>query len=270
MNKYLRAHCDKYAHSTVNSAQFKQFFLAYMTEVAKIPAETLAKIDWDAWYNKPGMPTVQNVFDQTLIKDSEALSKVLLEGGAEAAKVTKDSIKGWDSAQIVILLEAIIDAQKKASASGDKAQVAAFADRLQAIDKTFEFTLSKNSEVRFRWLTVSLARREQRHSAECRAEFNIRARHRGGACLLFALVAVFCALLFVQLCIRQPFPDRYPAVESFLREQGRMKYIRPLYRDLFESGGAGRDFAIALFKEIGPKYHSIASKMVAKDLQLAK
>ena len=49
-----------------------------------------------------------------------------------------------------------------------------------------------------------------------------------------------------------------------------MKYIRPLFRDLYEVGGAGRDFAIALFKEVGPKYHSIASKMVAKDLQLAK
>lgn len=46
------------------------------------------------------------------------------------------------------------------------------------------------------------------------------------------------------------------------------KYVRPLYRDLYEYGGEGRAFAIKLFVENRSFYHSIAQKMVARDLQL--
>jgi hypothetical protein len=47
-----------------------------------------------------------------------------------------------------------------------------------------------------------------------------------------------------------------------------MKYVRPLYRDLFEYGGEARKFAIQLFTKHRKFYHSIAQKMVARDLQL--
>ena len=218
MNPYLRAHCERYAHSTVNSQQFREFFMSYMRDTAKVPAETLAQIDWDKWYFTPGMPPVANKFDQSLIKGSEELAARLVAGGAEAEKITADSIKGWDSAQIVILLESLISAQAKALAA-DKG--ASFQARLEAIDSIFHFTSSRNSEVRFRWLT---------------------------------------------LCIRQGMRDRDPAVEAFLREQGRMKYIRPLFRDLYNSGGAGREFAVNLFEKIKGGYHSIAAKMVGRDL----
>lgn len=64
--------------------------------------------------------------------------------------------------------------------------------------------------------------------------------------------------------------DRFPAVDAFLSSQGRMKYIRPLYRDLYTLGGEeGAKFAQQLFQRVGKSYHSIAAKMVARDLQLA-
>jgi leukotriene-A4 hydrolase len=102
-----------------------------------------------SWYHKPGMPPVQNQFDQTLIKGSVALADTLLSGDEAAASIKSDALNGWDSAQIVILLERIITAQKE---TADKK---AFGDRLAVIDKIFNFTESKNSEIRFRWLTVS-------------------------------------------------------------------------------------------------------------------
>lgn len=221
MNPYLRAHCEKYAHTTVNSLQFREFFMSYMRDVAKVPEATLAQIDWDRWYFTPGMPPVSNAFDQSLIKGSEDLAARLVAGGAAAEGITAEAIKGWDSAQVVILLEALISAQSKALSAGEEAK-AAFAARIEAIDSIFAFTASRNSEIRFRWLT---------------------------------------------LCIRQGLRDRDSAVEAFLREQGRMKYIRPLFRDLYNSGGAGRAFAVKLFEEIKGGYHSIAAKMVGRDLQ---
>jgi len=59
-------------------------------------------------------------------------------------------------------------------------------------------------------------------------------------------------------------------VGALLTEQGRMKFVRPLYRDLYQrgEGTAARNFALDLFKKHRKQYHSIAAKMVARDLQI--
>ncbi len=49
--------------------------------------------------------------------------------------------------------------------------------------------------------------------------------------------------------------------------QGRMKYLRPLYRSLYRSK-MGRALALSTFEEVRASYHPIASKMVAADLGL--
>jgi leukotriene-A4 hydrolase len=55
---------------------------------------------------------------------------------------------------------------------------------------------------------------------------------------------------------------------KFLTEQGRMKFIRPLYRDLFKAGEEGKALALATFQEHKSMYHAIARTMVSKDLGL--
>ncbi len=47
MNPFLRAHCEKFAHSTVNAEQWKEFMIEYFTNTAKVDKEKLAQIDWD-------------------------------------------------------------------------------------------------------------------------------------------------------------------------------------------------------------------------------
>eukprot|EP01118_Nematostelium_gracile_P019339 TRINITY_DN893_c0_g2_i1.p1 TRINITY_DN893_c0_g2~~TRINITY_DN893_c0_g2_i1.p1 ORF type:complete len:459 (-),score=99.12 TRINITY_DN893_c0_g2_i1:65-1441(-) len=54
---------------------------------------------------------------------------------------------------------------------------------------------------------------------------------------------------------------------TFLKAQGRMKFVRPLYRALFNSQ-MGKELAIKTFKENEKSYHNIAAKMIAKDLHL--
>jgi len=217
MDPFLKAHCERYAHSTVNSVEWKPFFLKYMSEVAHIPQATLDSIDWDSWYHKSGMLPVSNTFDQSLMIDAQTLASKIVAGDA----VSADAIKNFESAQVVILLETLLAKQKEVSA--DEKTKADFNQKLLKMDEVFHFTASKNAEIRFRWLT---------------------------------------------LCIRAPFPDRYDAVAALLKEQGRMKFVRPLYRDLYQYGGSGRDFALNLFKQIGKQYHLIAQKMVARDLGL--
>jgi len=68
-----------------------------------------------------------------------------------------------------------------------------------------------------------------------------------------------------RLCIQAEYDPILPHALGFLREQGRMKFTRPLYRALHKSK-FGKDAAVKQFTEYRNTYHAICAKMVAKDL----
>jgi leukotriene-A4 hydrolase len=61
----------------------------------------------------------------------------------------------------------------------------------------------------------------------------------------------------------------YPHTVAFLAEQGRMKFVRPLYRALFRGDGAAKELALQTFVRLKPTYHNITAKMVGRDLELS-
>mmetsp|Transcript_23074 Transcript_23074/g.34411 ORF Transcript_23074/g.34411 Transcript_23074/m.34411 type:complete len:220 (-) Transcript_23074:313-972(-) len=67
--------------------------------------------------------------------------------------------------------------------------------------------------------------------------------------------------------IRCDMKEVFPGAVKFMTSQGRMKFVRPLYRLLYAS--EGKKLALDTFKAHRNIYHSIASKMLAKDLDLA-
>lgn len=69
------------------------------------------------------------------------------------------------------------------------------------------------------------------------------------------------------ICIKSEYEEVFPYIVQFLKEQGRMKYVRPLYRALYKSV-KGKQLALDTFMEWRENYHNIAQKMIAKDLGL--
>jgi len=47
-----------------------------------------------------------------------------------------------------------------------------------------------------------------------------------------------------------------------------MKFVRPLYKDLFCCEHDGKDLAVATYKRNKDFYHSVAATQIAKDLEL--
>ncbi|CAL1542751.1 unnamed protein product [Lymnaea stagnalis] len=70
-----------------------------------------------------------------------------------------------------------------------------------------------------------------------------------------------------RLCIKVRWEESIPLVIQFLNEQGRMKFVRPLYRDLGEWDVA-RPKAIANFMAHRQEMHNTTEQLVAKDLNL--
>lgn len=71
-----------------------------------------------------------------------------------------DDFKGWSSSQLQVFLQHIVDLQKQAFDAAKEPhlieeQRKRFAALLTRMDEVHDLTKSKNSEVRFKWLTVS-------------------------------------------------------------------------------------------------------------------
>eukprot|EP00281_Chroomonas_sp_CCMP1168_P023467 CAMPEP_0206228258 /NCGR_PEP_ID=MMETSP0047_2-20121206/9075_1 /ASSEMBLY_ACC=CAM_ASM_000192 /TAXON_ID=195065 /ORGANISM="Chroomonas mesostigmatica_cf, Strain CCMP1168" /LENGTH=667 /DNA_ID=CAMNT_0053651493 /DNA_START=132 /DNA_END=2135 /DNA_ORIENTATION=- len=70
------------------------------------------------------------------------------------------------------------------------------------------------------------------------------------------------------LCLRSGAKFIVPHVTKMLTSQGRMKFTRPLYRELNKAPISGaRSTALATFKKHSNFYHPICRKMVASDLK---
>lgn len=74
---------------------------------------------------------------------------------------------------------------------------------------------------------------------------------------------------FCMIAVQSNDEDILPIVVRFITSQGRMKYIRPLYRAMYESD-IGRNLAVQTFLSNKDFYHPIATKMVAYDMSKKK
>lgn len=73
------------------------------------------------------------------------------------------------------------------------------------------------------------------------------------------------------LCIRTHTVEVFAAAAQFATKHGRMKYCRPILRELYWSGGErGRQIALETFEGHRSFYHPIAAQMIAKDLKLSQ
>jgi len=73
---------------------------------------------------------------------------------------------------------------------------------------------------------------------------------------------------WLTLCVRLDYAPAFPAAVAFLTSQGRMKFVRPLFRDL-HACPSGKELALNTFRTHAMSYHNIAAALVAKDLSLA-
>jgi len=79
---------------------------------------------------------------------------------------------------------------------------------------------------------------------------------------------VFVVLLrWLRLGIHSKWLDQVPRALEFVTEQGRMKYVRPLYRELYDWEDV-RAQTIEHFKKTRAQMMHVCATMVAKDLHL--
>merc|ERR1712187_71324 len=208
---YLRAHVQRFKGGCLTQDDFRSFFLEHFVE-----EEAVKAVDWEKWFYGCGMPDVPPIVS-SLAEKVDLLCSSLVGGYDGAA----EDLEGWFPAQTQLLLDQLIERAREAAAEGS---VEDLRKRLDRWNEAYGFDATKNSELRFRWLTLALVCKD--------------------------VVRVDAAI-------------------AMAKEVGRMKFTRPLYRELLkEPSRVPR--AKAAFEEVRKCYHPITAKMVAQDFAKAE
>ncbi|XP_077972120.1 leukotriene A-4 hydrolase-like [Styela clava] len=202
---FLLAYINKFKYKSLTTEEWKDFLYEHFKDKKAI----LDSVDWDAWFNKPGMPPVIPDYDKSL----GCACNELADKWAKATDLSgfqSSDIKDFKTWQIIDFLGQLILKDPLTP------------DHISGMDKLYKFSESGNSEIKFRWLRLGIR-------AKCESAVS-------------------------------------PALDM-VTEQGRMKFTRPLYRDL---GGwdQSRERAIERFKQNKCYMHSTTSMLVEKDLKI--
>jgi hypothetical protein len=210
---YLKVHVSLFAHKSIKTMDFVDAFMAFCRDQGNgLDTLVAEKVDWQKWFNSPGMPPIIPTYDKSLLLACESAHKAFMSDIMSTKEVNLNS-DGWTAKQKVIFLEKMLETSSQPNAVTQ--------NHLQALKQTFSMSKIGNSEIRFRWQL---------------------------------------------LCLRCKQPAMIlESVKQFISEQGRMKYVRPLYRELCKAIGAPETQKI--FEPLASFYHPVAARMILKDIE---
>jgi leukotriene-A4 hydrolase len=211
---FLKAYVIHFTNKSLNTDEWLQFLYDYFKQHDKSKVKILDSVDWDKWLYGFGMPPVDPQFDRTLLNMCDDLAKRWVEK-KEATNFDEFSLKdieNFDAMQLKVFLASINESGPFSKAF------------IEAMDKAYNFTKVKNSEIRFLWQ---------------------------------------------YLCLNSNYEEIFPEVIKFVEEQGRMKFVVPLYRMLYKCKN-GSELAVSTFKKNINFYHPIAADSISREIGLKK
>ncbi|XP_059089995.1 leukotriene A-4 hydrolase-like isoform X2 [Tigriopus californicus] len=206
---FLKSYYEHFKFQAIDSNQFRTYFLDYF----KDENEKTNQIQWDAWFNTPGMPIYRPSFDESLAKVCQELKDKWIQWNESTPSPFKaDDLKSFLAAQkeeflALLMLEDPLSVKK-----------------LETMEAAYHLNDVNNCEIRYLWIRLGL---------------------------------------------KGKWTNAIPRAVQMVTEQGRMKYLRPLYRDLY-AWEETRTTALKTFEANKPNMMKVAIQGLEHDLKLAK
>ncbi|KAJ2720355.1 Leucyl aminopeptidase yscIV [Coemansia sp. Benny D115] len=143
---YMRAYITEFQGKSIGTQEWKDFLFAYFAKNDSSKVELLNQLDWDKWFNAPGMPIVGNSYDERPQKVCHHLAERWIKAAetSDYEQFSADDLKDFSTMQSVIFLNRLEESAPLKP------------DTLAAIDKTYKLNDYQNCEVRFGWLSLAL------------------------------------------------------------------------------------------------------------------
>jgi len=202
---FLKSYYKKFAYQSITSQQFKAYFNEYFANV-----DAIKTVDWDTWFNKPGMPIYKPNFDDSLAKESWALAEQWQNWDGKSPAPFGAEFESFSATQKQEFLGTLLNGSPLEHS------------KLELMEKMYSLTNCSNVEIVFRW---------------------------------------------IRLGIKGRWDPSVPEALKLATIQGRMKFVRPLYRDLY-AWEDKRQQAINTFQAHRGEMMYVCAEMVAKDLHL--
>lgn len=228
----VAAYLKKFAYKTVTTDEFREFCMTFWKDSNAKAHEKVVAFDWDMWLIGTGMPPLPS-FNRALVETAESLAQAWVDIDQEV-KQSHESFKQISE----------VEPPKVNIDEWTSGQKICFLDALLKL-------LQDDGNGHPKKLHIFTLEQMQKMYGFQKSQ---------NAEILFR---------YCMLAVQSEDSSVYPIVQRFITTQGRMKYIRPLYRAMFSSS-SGKEFAVDTFLKHKDFYHPIASKMIAYDMTMAR
>jgi leukotriene-A4 hydrolase len=244
LHSYFSAFADKNVTTEMFMAHLRAHFAADSSNGGAAAVAALDALDLDAWLYGVGMPPSMPTFDNTASKEAKAL--------AAEWKRADDAFCDDTGTGTLIGVPDSIEAGKVDVLSWPTTKFLIFLEEAVELGASASVGLGQQGNSPDGcWKPALLDTMSKLYGLADTKNAEIR-------------------FLWSMLCIKSGHEAAYGGATQFLGEQGRMKFVRPLYKALLKDGGAaGARLARATFASFKDQYHPIASNMIAKDLSVS-
>lgn len=143
---YLKAHVETFSHKSITTNDFKDFLFKYFSLGEKSDKiKILESVDWEAWFHKPGMPIIQNNFDDSLAKVCIKLANDWDSSrNTKSYPINNKDFMDLSANQKIMFLEKMME------------KPAFPIHVLEAMNTLYQISEISNAEIKFRWQMLCL------------------------------------------------------------------------------------------------------------------
>ncbi|OMJ13751.1 Leukotriene A-4 hydrolase-like protein [Smittium culicis] len=158
-SSFIKSYIHKFSNKSIVTSDFKDLLYERVNEELGVDGmNKLETVDCNSWFNKPGMPPVENKFDDSLQVAAIALADRWCATSGDYSEFNKAEFDKLYTHQKLIFFNELKSRQEKQAAGDNQAGYTDLSNPslLGAMDSLYELSFCGNFEVRAGWLYYAL------------------------------------------------------------------------------------------------------------------
>eukprot|EP00069_Balaena_mysticetus_P022259 bmy_13868T0 len=225
---FLKAYVEKFSYKSITTDDWKDFLYSYF----KDKVDALNQVDWNAWLYSPGLPPVKPNYDMTLTNACIALSQ---------RWITINQYVLLNRTRMAVIRQHLLQGKE---------------DDLNSFSSADLKDFSSHQVNEFLAQMLQKAPLPLGHIKRMQEVYNFNAINNSEI-----------RFRWLRLCIQSKWEEAIPLALKMVTEQGRMKFTRPLFKDL-AAFDKSHDQAIRTYQEHKACMHPVTAMLVGKDLKV--